>query len=152
MEELLESYQQHGCNMNVKVHFLHSHLDYFHENLDDFTGKQGERFDQEKWWRREIMESGMFIWWPNTVGCWRDCTEEHQKRPQKRKFQKDCTLDYSLYRKSNFLFSLCCCELWRQLFVFWLSEKYTMIFHIFVIVRKCNVIQTFIWTQRNKPV
>ena len=32
--------------MNIKVHFLHSHLDKFPENLGDITEEQGERFHQ----------------------------------------------------------------------------------------------------------
>ncbi|GFU90858.1 uncharacterized protein TNCV_4921911 [Trichonephila clavipes] len=31
--ELSQNYKILGCNMSVKVHFLHSHLDYFLENL-----------------------------------------------------------------------------------------------------------------------
>ena len=32
--------------MSVKVHFLHSHLDYFPENLGAMSEEQGERFHQ----------------------------------------------------------------------------------------------------------
>ena len=32
--------------MSVKVHFLHSHLEYFSENLRALSEKQGERFHQ----------------------------------------------------------------------------------------------------------
>ncbi|GFV79149.1 uncharacterized protein TNCV_2613351 [Trichonephila clavipes] len=31
--ELLQNYKILGCNMSAKVHFLHSHLDYYPENL-----------------------------------------------------------------------------------------------------------------------
>lgn len=33
--------------MNLKLHFLHSHLDYFPENLSDYSEEQGERFHQD---------------------------------------------------------------------------------------------------------
>ncbi|CAH2105977.1 unnamed protein product [Euphydryas editha] len=33
--------------MSVKLHYLHSHLDHFPENLGHFSDKQGERFYQE---------------------------------------------------------------------------------------------------------
>ena len=33
--------------MSVKVHFLHSHLDYFPENLGAMSEEQGERFHQD---------------------------------------------------------------------------------------------------------
>jgi hypothetical protein len=29
-----ESYKSVRCNMNLKVHFLHSHLDFFSDNLE----------------------------------------------------------------------------------------------------------------------
>ena len=33
--------------MSVKMHFLHSHLDYFPDNCGKFSEEQGERFHQE---------------------------------------------------------------------------------------------------------
>jgi len=33
VHELLVSLQELGCNVSVKVHFMHSYLDYFPENL-----------------------------------------------------------------------------------------------------------------------
>ena len=33
--------------MRIKLHFLHSHLDRFPENLGDFSDEQGERFHQD---------------------------------------------------------------------------------------------------------
>lgn len=35
-----------GCNMSIKVQYLHSHLDGFPENLDDVSENQGECFVQ----------------------------------------------------------------------------------------------------------
>lgn len=32
--------------MNFKIHYLHSHLEFFQVNLGDFREKQGERFHQ----------------------------------------------------------------------------------------------------------
>jgi len=34
-------------NMSFKIHFLHSHLDFFPENLGDVSNEHGERFHQE---------------------------------------------------------------------------------------------------------
>jgi hypothetical protein len=34
VENLLLSYQKLGCNMSLKMHFLHSHVDYFPENCE----------------------------------------------------------------------------------------------------------------------
>jgi hypothetical protein len=36
-----------GYNMSLKLHFLHFHLDYFPENLGDFSEVQGKRFHQD---------------------------------------------------------------------------------------------------------
>ena len=47
MHELLASLQELRCNMSVKVHFLHSHLDYFSENLGAMSEDQGERFHRD---------------------------------------------------------------------------------------------------------
>ena len=33
--------------MSVKVHFFHSHLDYFPENLGAMSEEQGERFHKD---------------------------------------------------------------------------------------------------------
>ena len=47
VENMLTKYQEMGANMSIKVHFLHSHLDRFPENLGDFSEEQGERFHQD---------------------------------------------------------------------------------------------------------
>jgi len=33
--------------MSVKLHFLHSHLNFFPDNLGDISEEQGERFHQD---------------------------------------------------------------------------------------------------------
>lgn len=33
--------------MSLKIHFLHSHLDFFPENLGAVSDEQGERFHQD---------------------------------------------------------------------------------------------------------
>ena len=53
--KLVKSYEKLGCLMSLKLHFLHSHLDYFpsnrldylESNLGDFSEEQGERFLQD---------------------------------------------------------------------------------------------------------
>ena len=47
VETLLTSLRQLGANMGIKLHFLHSHLACFPENLGDVSDKQGERFHQD---------------------------------------------------------------------------------------------------------
>ncbi|GFU97438.1 uncharacterized protein TNCV_1912931 [Trichonephila clavipes] len=47
VESMLSNLKELGCNMSIKIHFLHSHLDRFPQNLGDFSEKQGERFHQD---------------------------------------------------------------------------------------------------------
>ena len=47
VESMLGNFRTLGCNMSVKVHFLHSHLNYFPENLGAFSEEHGERFHQD---------------------------------------------------------------------------------------------------------
>jgi hypothetical protein len=46
VEDKLFHFNRLGCNMSVKVHYLHSHLDRFPEDLGDLSEEQGERFHQ----------------------------------------------------------------------------------------------------------
>ncbi|GBN26839.1 hypothetical protein AVEN_255607-1 [Araneus ventricosus] len=43
-QRMLTAYDAQGCKINLKVHFLHSHIDYFPENLGAYSEEQGERF------------------------------------------------------------------------------------------------------------
>ena len=43
---LIKSFHSLGCNMGIKLHFLHSHLDKSPENLGDVSDEQGERLRQ----------------------------------------------------------------------------------------------------------
>jgi hypothetical protein len=36
-----------GVNMSLKIHFLHSHLDFFPENLGSTSDEQGEQFHHD---------------------------------------------------------------------------------------------------------
>ena len=46
-EELMSVMKDLGCNMTINFHYLHSHLDWFPENLGDVSEEQGERFYQD---------------------------------------------------------------------------------------------------------
>jgi hypothetical protein len=46
VEDLLVAYQKLGCNMSLKIHFLHSHLDFFPKNCGAVSDEHGERFHQ----------------------------------------------------------------------------------------------------------
>jgi len=47
VNNILCAYNEMGCNMSIKIHFLHSHLDFFPDNLGQLSDEQGERFHQE---------------------------------------------------------------------------------------------------------
>jgi hypothetical protein len=47
VQQMLEDYRMVGCNMLLKVHFLHSHLDFFPTNLADISDEHGERLHQD---------------------------------------------------------------------------------------------------------
>ena len=47
VESLLQAFHNLRCDMSVKVHFLHSHLSYFPENVGAFSEEQGEKFHQD---------------------------------------------------------------------------------------------------------
>jgi len=47
VNNLLQSYQQLGCNMSLNIHFLHSHLDFFPENCGAVSDEHGECFHQD---------------------------------------------------------------------------------------------------------
>jgi hypothetical protein len=46
VEDRLFHFNRLGCNMSVKVHYLHCHLDRFLKNLGDLSEEQGEKFHQ----------------------------------------------------------------------------------------------------------
>ncbi|UYV82452.1 hypothetical protein LAZ67_21002222 [Cordylochernes scorpioides] len=47
VNDLLLSYKALGCNMSLKIHFLHSHLDFFPDNLGAVSDEHGEMFHQD---------------------------------------------------------------------------------------------------------
>ena len=82
VEDLIEQYRILGCRMSIKMHYLHSHLDCFSENMGDISDEHGERFHQQisvmegKYsgrWTAAMM--GDYVW--NLVRC--------DSKPYKRK-------------------------------------------------------------------
>ena len=47
VENLLEAFKEKGCRMSLKIHFLHTHLDFFPANLGAISEEQGDRFHQD---------------------------------------------------------------------------------------------------------
>lgn len=93
VEEMLENYNRLGCLMSLKLHFLHSHLDYFPENLGDFSEEQGERFHQDM---KEMERRYQGRWDVNMMAdfCWMLKREtqlksrKRQRNPLHRSFEE----------------------------------------------------------------
>ncbi|GFT23537.1 uncharacterized protein TNCV_3510431 [Trichonephila clavipes] len=86
--ELLQNYKILACNMSVKVHFLHSHLDYFPEYLGAVSEEQGERFHQDI---KEMERIYQGRWNVNIMVDYcrmlrRKNSQEHSRRSTKRSF------------------------------------------------------------------
>lgn len=87
---MLSNFKSLGCNMSIKVHYLHSHLDNFLGNLGDTSEEQGERFHQDI----KTMEARYQGRWDNHMMadyCWclkRDCLNKvHSRKSRKRSFR-----------------------------------------------------------------
>ena len=44
VEHMIDFYKNMGCNMSLKIYFLHLHLDFFSSNCGDVSDERGERF------------------------------------------------------------------------------------------------------------
>lgn len=68
IEILLQAYEDMGCWMSLKIHFLHFHLNFFPPNLRAVNDEQGERFHQDI----NKMESNYKLRqvnWGTSTGC-----------------------------------------------------------------------------------
>lgn len=89
VECMLSNLQELGCNMSIKIHFLHSHLDRFPQNLGDFSEEHGERFHQDL---RTMEERYQGRWDSRMMAdyCWslqRDLPQlVHSRKSYKRSF------------------------------------------------------------------
>ena len=82
VENMLKAYEKMGCRMSLKMHFLHSHLDFFPENLGAVSDEHGERFHQDIG-TMETRYQGKYN--PNMMGdyCWflhRETDVEHKRQ------------------------------------------------------------------------
>jgi len=89
VQRLLDAYQKLGCNMSLKVHFLHSHLEFFPKNLGMVSDEQGERFHKDI----QVMERRYQGFWnASMMGdyCWtlyRDNPDyEHARKSSAKHF------------------------------------------------------------------
>ena len=69
IEDMLSLYHKLGCNMFLKIHMLHSHLDFFPDNCGVVSDERSELFVRKlQRWRNDIRESGPLPCWLTTVG------------------------------------------------------------------------------------
>ncbi|GBM29703.1 hypothetical protein AVEN_156889-1 [Araneus ventricosus] len=47
VQRILTTHEALGCKMRLKVHFLHSHIDCFPENVEAYSYEHSERFHQD---------------------------------------------------------------------------------------------------------
>ena len=47
VQQLITSHSAVGCNQPLKLHFLHSYLGFFPENMGAVSNEHGERFHQD---------------------------------------------------------------------------------------------------------
>lgn len=85
VQRMLAAYEAQGCKMSLKVHFLHSHIDYFPENLGAYSEEQGERFHQDV---RDIERRYQGRWDVTMLAdyCWllkRETEDGNRKRTRK---------------------------------------------------------------------
>lgn len=85
VEDLLQNFKNLGCRMSLKIHFLHSHLDFFPKNLGDVSDEQRERFHRDI---RTMEERYHGKWDPSMTGdyCW--FLQQEDTTPHKRKISK----------------------------------------------------------------
>ena len=91
---LIHSYQKVGARMSIKMHFLHSHLEYFPANCGDYSEEQGERFHQDicemerryqgKW---SISMMADFCWSLQRSTVRNSAERGHKRKAIKRPFQ-----------------------------------------------------------------
>lgn len=91
VDDMLENFQGLGCLMSLKLHFLHSHLNYFPENLGNFSEEHGERFHQDM---KEIERRYQGKWSTSMIAdfCWMlkrdDFSHTHKRKSPNKSFEK----------------------------------------------------------------
>jgi len=87
---MLSHFQELGCLMSSKLHYLFSHLDYFPENVGAFSEEIGERFHQDLK-EKERHYQGRWDTRMMADYCWslkrHDTSHHHRRKSQKRSFE-----------------------------------------------------------------
>ena len=91
VQSMVTNFQELGCRMSIKLHFLDSHMDYFPENLWAYSEEQGERFHQDIC-RMEKRYQGRWNVGMMADYCWslkrNDTAAAHRRKSLKRQFKE----------------------------------------------------------------
>ena len=69
VQDLLPSYKAMGCNMNLKIHFLESQLEFFPKNLGKVSDDQVKGFTKTfGLWKSGTEASGPQVCWQTVAG------------------------------------------------------------------------------------
>jgi hypothetical protein len=85
--EFITSLSKSRCNMSLKIHFLHSHLDFFFDNLGHVSDVHGEHFHQDI---ATMEKSYQGRWKPSMLAdyCWtliREDPDDYKRRSTNKK-------------------------------------------------------------------
>ena len=70
IEKLLKSYEDMGCRMSLKIHFLHSYLNFFRQTLEQWVmSMEKDSTKTLRRWRATIKANGTPAWWETSAGC-----------------------------------------------------------------------------------
>ena len=97
IEKLLKSYKDMVCRMSLKIHFLHSHLNFFLPNLGAVRDEHGERFHQDiTRCRATIKANGTLARWETSAGCSCVTSQRQNTSDLLRNHTFDCLWYYEL--------------------------------------------------------
>lgn len=92
VKKMICDFRDIGCLMNVKLHYLDSHLDRFPDNVGDYSEEQGERFHQDI----KLLEKGHQGFWDVRFlsdYCWmikRETYTINKRKVLTRTFEERC--------------------------------------------------------------
>ena len=70
IEKLLKSYEDMGCRMSLKIHFLHTHLNSSRQTLEQWVmSMEKDSTKILRRWRSTIKANGTPAWWETSAGC-----------------------------------------------------------------------------------
>ncbi|KAI6653887.1 hypothetical protein LOD99_3063 [Oopsacas minuta] len=98
VQGMLKNFHSLGTRMNIKLHYLYSHLERFPENLGDLSEEQSERFQRDIWTMEEqyLGRRDDYMLADYCRSLMRDCPQNHTRgiRIREHLFMIDKYLDH----------------------------------------------------------